>query len=254
VETTRANRRWRLVRARPEAVPTSLRRVYRRVPRPRSSKPWAYSALGLAVVLAVAWVVLGTSLLGVRAIVVTGTQIASADEVRVAAAVEPGTPLARVDTGAVADRIREMPPVGAVVVRRGWPNTLVIEVTEREPLATVAVVDGYGILDAEGVLFQVVRRRPGDLPLVRVDHPGPSDATTRAVLIVVRALTPELRDRLDSVVAEAPSRVEVRLRGDRVVVWGEAKQNETKALVATSLLGRPGRTIDVSAPDVVTVS
>ena len=39
-----------------------------------------------------------------------------------------------------------------------------------------------------------------------------------------------------------------------VIVWGDAQQNETKALVATSLLGRPGRTIDVSAPDVVTVS
>jgi len=254
VDTTRANRRWRLVRARPEAVPTSLRRVYRSVPRPRSTKPWAYTALGLAVVLAVAWVVFGTSVLGVRAVAVSGTRIASADQVQVAAAVEPGTPLARVDTDAVADRIRQLPPVGSVVVSRSWPNTLVIEITERVPLATVAVADGYGILDAEGVLFQVVRRRPGDLPLVRVDRPGPSDAATRAALTVVRALTPELRDRLDSVVADAPTRIRVQLRGGRVVIWGEAQQSETKALVATSLLGRPGRTIDVSAPDVVTVS
>jgi cell division protein FtsQ len=254
VETTRANRRWRLVRARPEAVPTSLRRVYRSVPRPRSSKPWAYSALALAVVLAVAWVVLGTSLLGVRAVAVSGTRIATADQVRAAAAIEPGTPLARVDTDAVAERVGQLPPVGSVVVSRGWPHTIVITVTERAPLATVAVADGYGILDAEGVLFQVARRRPADLPLVRVDHPGPSDPATRAVLTVVRALTPELRDRLDSVVADAPSRIEVRLRGDRVIVWGDAEQNETKALVATSLLGRPGTTIDVSAPDVVTVS
>jgi cell division protein FtsQ len=159
-----------------------------------------------------------------------------------------------VDTDAVAARVGALPPVGSVMVSRSWPNTLVIEVTERVPVAIVATADGYGILDAEGVVFQVVRRRPGDLPLVRVGRPGPSDPATRAVLTVVRALTPELRDRLESVAADAPTRVEVRLRGGRVIVWGDAEQNETKALVATSLLGRPGRTIDVSAPDVVTVS
>ena len=248
------SRRWRLVRARPEAVPTSLRRVYRRMPRPRSARPWLYGGLVLAVLVALGWVVLGTSVLGVRAVVVSGNRIASSDQVRAAAAVAPGTPLARVDTGAVAQRVRELAPVGSVAVSRGWPHTLVIEITERTPLAAVAVADGYGIVDAEGVVFQVLRRRPANLPLVRVAAPGPSDPATRAALRVVRALTPELRDRLQAVEADAPTRIRVRLRGDRVILWGDAEQSETKALVATSLLDRPGRTIDVSAPDVVTVS
>jgi cell division protein FtsQ len=252
-EDSRAGRRWRLVRARPEAVPTSLRRVYRRVPRPRSTRPWWYAAVAVAVVAALAWVVFGTSTLGVRTVVVSGTRIVSPDQVRAAAAVVPGTPLARVDTGAVAHRVGELAPVDSVAVSRGWPHTLVITVTERTPVATVAMPDGYGLIDAEGVVFQVLRRRP-DLPLVRVTDPGPADATTLAALRVLGALTPELRDRLDSVVADAPGRISLRLRGDRMIVWGDAEQSETKALVATSLLDRPGRTIDVSAPDVVTVS
>jgi cell division protein FtsQ len=252
-QDSRTGRRWRLVRARPEAVPTSLRRVYRRVPRPRSTRPWWYAAAALAVVAALAWVVFGTSTLGVRTVAVSGTRIASADEVRAAAAVAPGTPLARVDTDAVARQVGDLAPVDTVAVSRGWPNTLVIEVTERTPVATVAVADGYAVIDREGVVFQVLRRRP-DLPLVRLAHPGPADASTRAALRVLGALTPELRDRLDSVVADAPTRISLRLRGDRIIVWGDAEQNETKALVATSLLDRPGKTIDVSAPDVVTVS
>ena len=45
----------------------------------------------------------------------------------------------------------------------------------------------------------------------------------------------------------------VVLRDDRVVVWGDASRSETKAQVATGLLDREGGTIDVSAPDVVTI-
>ncbi len=43
------------------------------------------------------------------------------------------------------------------------------------------------------------------------------------------------------------------LTGGREIVWGDATENATKARVATSLLGRSGTVIDVSAPDVVTV-
>src|SRR6185503_19603877 len=79
-------RRWRLVRARPEAVPTSLRRMYRRLPRSRSARPWAYGALAVAVLAALGWVVLATSVLGVRSVEVTGSAVATPEEVRAVAA------------------------------------------------------------------------------------------------------------------------------------------------------------------------
>jgi cell division protein FtsQ len=45
----------------------------------------------------------------------------------------------------------------------------------------------------------------------------------------------------------------VQLRNDRTVVWGDDTQSATKAKVATALLKRDGDTIDVSAPNVVTI-
>jgi len=228
--------------------------MYRRLPRTRSARPWAYGALSVAVLAALGWVVLATSVLGVRSVDVSGSSVATPDEVRAVAAVVPGTPLARVDTGAVAERVRGLPSVASVAVIRVWPHTLAIEVTERVGVAVVAAGDAYAVLDASGVLFRTASSRPAGLPLIRVATPGPADATTRAVLRVVGALTPELRDRLRVVEAESPNRITVRLRGDRVVVWGDADASETKARVATSLLNGPGGTIDVSAPDVATVS
>jgi hypothetical protein len=54
-----------------------------------------------------------------------------------------------------------------------------------------------------------------------------------------------------SVGIEALTRLE--LTGDRIVVWGDATQNEAKGRVATARLSRSGKVIDVSAPDVVTI-
>jgi cell division protein FtsQ len=52
---------------------------------------------------------------------------------------------------------------------------------------------------------------------------------------------------------EAPARITLELRRNRQVFWGDDTANETKSRVATALLARDGDTIDVSAPEVVTI-
>src|SRR4029453_14082770 len=104
-----------------------------------------------------------------------------------------------------------------------------------------------------GVVFQTVAQRPAGLALVQVPTPGPQDGSTRAALTVLTALTPQLRAELTPVVAASPDRVHLDLAGGRTVIWGDASQSETKARIATALLSQPGRTIDVSAPNVATV-
>jgi len=75
-----------------------------------------------------------------------------------------------------------------------------------------------------------------------------------AALHVLAALTPQLRAQLAAVSAASPSAIRLELTDGRVVVWGSADQSDFKARVATALLGRPGKTIDVSAPEVATTS
>jgi cell division protein FtsQ len=212
------------------------------------------AALVTAVGTTATWLVLGTSVLGVRDIVVTGSTIVSAERIRSVAAVALGTPLARVDTDAVAERVTGLPSVAEVDVSRSWPATLDIAVTERKPAAVVRTGQHFLVLDRSGVIFNQVSIRPPGVVALAVASPGPDDPATQAALRVVAALTPTLRRVAKQVVAESPVSIRVDLLDGRSIIWGDADQSEKKAQVATTLLSRAANRIDVSAPDVVAVS
>jgi cell division protein FtsQ len=251
----RTARRWRLVRARPDAVPASVRRFTARARhhRWRAAAPWLITAAALAAAGALTAVVFATPLLGASQIKVTGTTLTSPDDVRAVAAIRAGTPLARLDAAAIARRVEALPPVRHVRVERQWPRTVVIRVTERAAVAAVADGKEFVLLDETGTGYARLPVRPPLLPLLRVPEPGPADPTTRAALTVLAALTEPLHRALVVLVADAPTRVRLELAGGRSIIWGDATENEAKARVATVLLGRSGRVIDVSAPDLVTV-
>ncbi|MEU9508166.1 FtsQ-type POTRA domain-containing protein [Micromonospora sp. NPDC048170] len=248
-------RRWQLVRAGSDAVPTSTRRFMARARqrRMRAALPWAIAAGVLGVAGLVVWALLGTGLFGVREVRVEGADLVTAVQVRDAAAVPDDAPLARVDLAATARRVGGLPAVEQAVVTRDWPDTLVVRVTERSGVAVVPRGEQFVVIDRAGVVFRTVPRPPDGLPVVRLAEPGPGDGSTRAALEVLGALTPELRAELVDVTVEGLARITLRLRGDRVVVWGDATRGADKARVASALLDRKADTIDVSAPDVVTL-
>jgi cell division protein FtsQ len=256
-------RGWRLVLARRAsaraAVPASVRRFARRARRRRlrSALPWLVVLLMLVFAGIGAGLVYGTSLFGVGTVRVEGTVDVSTDEVRLAAAVRPGAPLASLDLAEVERRVEAYPPIQKATVDRSWPRTLVVRVWERSPVATVPLAGSYALLSADGVAYRQVGARPEGLPVVRVPDPGPGDETTLAALTVLAALPPALRDPLVALVADAPTRIRLELSDQRVVVWGDATANAEKARVASSVLAGPdggaAKTVDVSAPSVVTV-
>jgi cell division protein FtsQ len=248
-------RSWRLVRADTDAVPSSVRRFMARARRRklRAALPWAVTAGVLLVVGAVAWIVYGTSVLGVRQVEVVGTDSLTPLQVEEAAAVRMKQPLAGVDLDRIRGRVEGLPAVDRAVVSRSWPGTVVIEVVERTPVAVVAAGKNFTLIDGEGVAYRTVSRRPPGLPLAELTAPGPDDINTRSALTVLSSLTAELREQVVSISVLAPAQVRLGLRKDREVFWGDETQSERKAQVATVLLERKGDTIDVSAPDVVTI-
>ena len=248
-------RSWRLVRADTDAVPTSVRRFMARARqrRLRAALPWAVGASVLLVLGGLLWMVYGTSVLGVREVEVVGTDVLTPLDVEQAAAVRLRQPLAGVDLDRIRGRVEALPAVDRATVSRSWPSTVVIEVVERTPVAAVPTGKQFALIDAEGVAYRTVARRPSDLPLAELGRPGPRDINTRAALIVLSSLTAELREQLVSISVPAPAQVRLGLRKNRTVIWGDDTQSETKAKVATALLERKGDTIDVSAPDVVTI-
>jgi cell division protein FtsQ len=207
----------------------------------------------VAVLMAGGWLVLGTRVLDVRAVAIDGLVTLDAATVRTAAAVPLGSPLARVDVDAVARRVSALGPVADVRIYRTWPHTLRVRVTERRPAAVVPQGKRYLLVDSTGYVYRTLARRPAGLPVVRVDRPRPSDRATRSALAVAAALTPELRRVLVRISAPTAEQVTVHLRDGRTVFWGDAGDSADKATVATALLERPGKRVDVSAPRVVTV-
>lgn len=267
-------RRWRLVRASTDAVPGSVRRLFMARQRRRRDavvrrRRWAAAGtLGLLAAVA-GWLLWGTSLvLSADRVEVRGVDVLTEAQVRTAASVSDGTPLLRVPTDEVAARVDALTPVAAVQVRRSWPDTVVVDVTERTAVAAVPRGDGHVLVDRAGVVFRHVERAPAGLPSVVVGSAeeseaagtSPDEATSEvtdeamdAALTVLTALTPELRDDLETLVVASPVDLRLELSSGWTVRWGDETDSEEKARVATALLGREGEVMDVSAPSVVSV-
>src|SRR4051812_3530898 len=207
-------RNWRVVRADTDAGPSSGRRFMGRARqrRLRAALPWAVTAGVLAVVGVVAWMVYGTSVLGVRDVRVVGVQLLTPLQVEQAAAVRPDEPLARVDLDAVRTRVRTLAPVDRVVVRRSWPSTLVVEVVERTAVAAVQSGKEFALIDRSGVPYRTVAAKPAGLPLVRTATPGPSDANTMSALTVLASLSDDLREQVVAVSVATPAQIKLELR------------------------------------------
>ena len=214
---------------------------------------WKAIALALtAVVLAgvLAWVLLGSTLLVVRSVRVTGTGTAvSARQVLGAARVEYGQQLIRVDTGAIARRVAQLRQVQSAQVSRDWPTTLVISVLPRKPVFALPLHDGYALVDAFGVTVRDVTRPPPGLPLLAVNITSRSlrgSPAVRAAAAVLAELPQQVARRVRAVTTGGPNDVSVKLANGAVVIWGGAERGQVKASELLVLLRRHARVYDVS--------
>jgi cell division protein FtsQ len=193
-----------------------------------------------------------TPLMSARDIVVVGTGEVTTEEVLDAAGVRIGTPLLQIDTDGVADRVATIRRVASARVQREYPSTLRITVVERVPLAVKDFPDGPHLYDRDGVDFATGPPPPA-LPYLDVDNPGPADPPTRAALGVLTALRPEVAGQVGRIAAPSVASITLTLTDGRVVVWGTNDRTEEKAEKLGALLTQPGRTYDVSSPDLPTV-
>ncbi|GLZ03638.1 hypothetical protein Acsp03_11050 [Actinomadura sp. NBRC 104412] len=203
-----------------------------------------------------AWVLLGSRLLVVRTVEVTGTKLAPRDRVVATAGIRLGLPMARLSTGSARSRLERMREVESARVERRWPATVRIVIRERVPIVGVERGGRFYQLDRHGVAVADGPSRPKGLPTLSVAAPGPTDASTLAALRVLHTLPERLRRQVDIVEAPSAESVTLRMSGGRTVVWGSDERAEEKVRLVDALrktaAGRAARTIDVSAPEVVT--
>ena len=227
-----------------------------RAGKPRATgKTWRAAFFGLAmlgIVVAVAWALLGSKLLVVRSVVVTGTHLVPVSSVLSVAGVQPETPMVRVNTAQIQARVAEIRQVQSVQVVKSWPDRVVIEVRERTSALAVAVPGGYDLVDSSGVVVRWSAKRPARLPLyvsgtaVTALRGDPSVSLAADVLAnLPRGLRPSVKS-----VSVPDGQVTMTLDDGVTVVWGGPERASAKAQVLAILMRTDARYYDVSAPGI----
>jgi cell division protein FtsQ len=197
--------------------------------------------------------------LAVRAVHVDGLVTLPTDQVQEAAGIGSGTPLLRVDVDTAEERVARLPQVASVEVTRDWPDSVVITVVERVPVAVVGEAGRRSLVDADGVLFDMVTgRTPDGVVPLDVASPGPEDPATRAGIAAIAALPTAVREQVAAAAASRPDDITLTLADGTAVRWGDASESRAKSAALVGLLEQigsgalePAATIDVSTPDAV---
>jgi len=211
----------------------------------------------VAIVGVMAWALLGSTLLVVRSVQVNGTGgTVSTGQVLAAARVDRGQPLVWVNTGEIARRVARLKQVQSAQVSRNWPSTLVISIQLRKAVFALPVYGGYALVDAFGVNFRDVTRRPPGLPLLTVNTAGGTlrgSPAVRAAATVLAELPRHIATKVRSVTTGGPDKVSVRLANGVVVVWGGTERAQVKARELLILMRRRARVYDVSGVGTATI-
>jgi len=230
-----------------------------RPPAPRrrgNARKYRAAFFGLAmagIVAGVAWALLGSKLLVVRSVVVTGTHLVPQAAVLSVAGVQPGTPMVRVNAAQIQARVDGIRQVQSVQVVKSWPDRVVIEVTERTAAVAVAAPGGgFDLVDPSGVVVRWVASRPWRLP--RFESATPiaglrGDPSVSQAAAVLRVLPSSVRSSVTSV-SVTDAQVSVVLNSGVTVVWGDASGATVKAQVLAILMRTHARFYDVSGPGV----
>ncbi|MDT5204893.1 MAG: cell division protein FtsQ [Mycobacterium sp.] len=218
----------------------------------RGLKLFLLSLMLIVAITGIGLILYFTPAMSARNIVVNGIGALTRDEVLDAAHVKPGTPLLQINTDNIADRVAAIRRVASAHVQRDYPSALMITVVERIPVVVKDMPDGPHLFDRDGVDFATAPPPPA-LPYIDVDNPGPADPATKAALAVLTALRPEVVAQVSRIAAPSVASITLTLTDGRKVIWGTNDRTEEKAQKLAALLTRPGRTFDVSSPDLPTI-
>jgi cell division protein FtsQ len=197
----------------------------------------------VAVAALVIWLVWFSQVFSVQRVSVIGADGQAAETLAQVANVPLGTPLALVNADAIAQRAGALPWVAQIEVRRGWPDAIVLAVTERTGIARQEAQ----LVDAEGVVFTPIGPIPKGLPTVRA-----SGAALQTAMQVYTTLPEPLANRVVRITARTRDDVTLTLRSGAIVRWGSPENMALKAAVLETLMNRRARIYDVSAPELPT--
>ncbi len=174
------------------------------------------AALGALAVTSTGWGLALSPMLDVDRVVLRGAAVSGDAVLADVAGIDPGQAMATLDLEAAQVALEGSPWVARATVRRSWPGTVVISVSERTPVAAVRVADTttgqWALVDADGRQLRLVAEE-GLPPLVRIEG-LPVEGRPGAQLGPGLAGALELAGRLSSALPVQPSRISVTPDGE----------------------------------------
>ena len=218
----------------------------------RRKVTWLVSLITLGVLVGAVTGAVFSPLLSLKTITVEGAAKVSAASIREAVSAQIGTPLALVDSKRIAAELAKFPLIRSFVTETLPPDTLVIRISERAPVASLATATGFSVVDPAGVVLQQSTDRTAGLPLLDLGTSAISSPAFTAAVGVLLALPASLAPRVDKISAHTGDDVTLTLSGGKTVVWGSSEQTDLKARVLAAMVAAPASEsaarYDVSAP------
>ena len=205
------------------------------------------------------WGATRSPLLDVDGIDVQGASRTSREELVTASDIRFGQAMVDVDETGAARAVSGLPWVLRASVERRWPDSVVIRVVEREPVAAASAGgDRWALIDATGQVLALLASAPSNvLALDGIAPAGPPGSvlggSATQLLRVAAAVPADLRPRVSAVQAGAEGGVELRLQPEGTLRLGPPQQLEEKFRAALTVLGQVDTqalaTLDVRIPE-----
>lgn len=240
----------RAAKARRKYERGEVRRFTRRSRRRRVA--WLVSGISLLVMVGFVTAAVYSPLLSLKTIRIEGASRVNAASVRAAVDGQIGTPLALVNFDTIKRSLARFPLIRSFVTETVPPDTLIIRIAERAPIATLATSSGFSVVDPAGVVIVSGTERAPGLPLIELGSATTDGPAFTAAVGVLLALPADLLKRVDTVTAQTGDDVTLGLTGGTTVVWGSPEQSPLKARALAAAVAAPdsagATTFDVSAP------
>lgn len=166
---------------------------------------------------------------------------------------QPSMAMPNVDIAAIRDRVEAFSWVQEARVSRRLPDTLVVSITERSPIAIWQHDQQLYLVDGEGeVLEEVALDAMPDLPLII----GPRANHQVASFEVLMGRVPALRPMLSGAIWVGNRRWDLRFQSGETLALPEGEEDAARALMrfarmdgVTGLLGEGFNRFDMRVPD-----
>ena len=215
--------------------------------------------LALAGALALLSVYLATQseMLDVDRLEVHGASRSNGSDIIAAAGIRTGQPLLGLDLASARDRIARLPWVREVYSTRSWNGVVSFTVTERSPVAALAIPGAWATVGENGRVLSLGQNiSEGAMPIIglNIAHAAPGDwleADQRAAVGIAGALYEPVRSSVRAIEVGPDGHVLQLHDGGRVVL-GNSEQLAAKVLAVHTFIERVNLqcldTLDVRSP------